>query len=610
MNIPPLTWFPKPFGAGDNAGGEADKPLGKPNLDPASIFVREMAQNSWDARLAGHVPEFEIHLRSLEGDPLEFLRRNLFEMTGPEELGLGKALDTARLTVVEVTDRGTKGLGGPTRNDRVVECGDPTDYKDFVLTLGAPPDQEGGGGTYGYGKTAAYAASACSTIVIWSRARRGDGHMDERFIASAMGPGFALGQDLYTGRQWWGRPPHDQELAPGFRVEPVEGWAARMLGEAIFARSFEADETGTSMLILQPKLDGAPVQEGTGEEELIGLWRDAMVRNLWPKLPPEAPADRRMELSLKWHGEEVPLRTDSGVATLAAAQRCLQAVRDQESQGLVTCIPVRRYSTVIGTVALTRFPSDERPGPVRANSIVFMRDSAELVVWEEPIEDPSGVAADWIGVFKPAAEYDPIFAGAEPPAHESWHYKSLEDRVHKSIVKMAVEGAIVETRKHLNPIQDGASVSNTASTGVLASSLAGLTGAVIGSAATGSPGGGKPVSGRSSGKTIGPRVEVQTIQLMPQSEHDLVAGRQTTRVKLTVSGTGQSVRIAPSRLSLAVDGGSLDSEGLVSVDSWLRDGEVADGESVSIEPGKEVFAEISYPMGLAIDFDFAVVSDD
>ena len=40
-----LDWWPKPLGPGDTIGDSARKILGKPDLDPVEVLVREAAQN-------------------------------------------------------------------------------------------------------------------------------------------------------------------------------------------------------------------------------------------------------------------------------------------------------------------------------------------------------------------------------------------------------------------------------------------------------------------------------------------------------------------------------------------------------------------------------------
>ena len=64
-----LAWYPKPFGPGDMDGSGEKKVLGRPEVDMVDLLVRETAQNSWDARLPGQVPRFELRHRRLDDGP-------------------------------------------------------------------------------------------------------------------------------------------------------------------------------------------------------------------------------------------------------------------------------------------------------------------------------------------------------------------------------------------------------------------------------------------------------------------------------------------------------------------------------------------------------------
>ena len=73
-----LQWFAKQFGPGDIDGLGAKRLLGTPNIEPAAVLVREMAQNSWDARGKTPFIEFTLNLRCLRGETLDRLRRDVF----------------------------------------------------------------------------------------------------------------------------------------------------------------------------------------------------------------------------------------------------------------------------------------------------------------------------------------------------------------------------------------------------------------------------------------------------------------------------------------------------------------------------------------------------
>ena len=130
-----LGWFPKQFGPGDIDGVGAKRLLGTPNIDPAWVLVRETAQNSWDARGASPSIDFILNLRLLEGPVVETLRRAYF--TGdPPKTGLAELLRHDEIWALEVSDRGTVGLGGPIRNDLAVDPGIDTTSSTWSSTSG------------------------------------------------------------------------------------------------------------------------------------------------------------------------------------------------------------------------------------------------------------------------------------------------------------------------------------------------------------------------------------------------------------------------------------------------------------------------------------------
>lgn len=604
IGLPDLQWFPKPFGAGDTDGEGSKKMLGQPEVNPASLLVREMAQNSWDARLDGVVPRFEMRFRSLDENVRDVLRWNVFGGRWSENLGLERAINSTDLCAVEVLDRGTKGLGGPTRNDIDPAAGEPADFADFVLTIGAPPEHGHGGGTYGFGKTAAYLASECSTIVIWSRFRHADGSFEERFIASAMGSRFVVDGQRYTGRQWWGFSADAPDTQAVFRVEPAVGDDARTLGQAVFERRFADDETGTSILILQPK----------GREdvdELVDNWTQAVTRNLWPKLDTDQPMDRRMDIGIARDGVDLPLPGLTGSAALEAAARCLTSLRQvgtgtSEAHPLVQVQEIwcHRPRQLLGHIALTKYLAGADDGDgYAADSLIFMRNRAELVVRDEMLGPTADGLTRWVGVFKPLKELDSVFAAAEPPAHDSWNPGGLEDPRHRTFVKLALERSRESANIFRGPAKSDVVAKEASSTGQLAVALAGLVGSSSGPIATNRP---KASGPRGKARSHQPRVEVLEILPIPQSSDDWRHDRQTTRVALEVTGSKSAVPVHAASLSLAVDGGVMASEGQVVLKQWTFEGGASvSADVIELPPGQKVFADISFPAGLAIDFKFA-----
>ena len=63
-----------------------------------------------------------------------------------------------------------------------------------------------------------------------------------------------MGGQRFTGRQWWGK------IVDG-EVEPLEGSQADKIAKAVFSHRFGNDETGTSLLILDPLLNATPTSQ-------------------------------------------------------------------------------------------------------------------------------------------------------------------------------------------------------------------------------------------------------------------------------------------------------------------------------------------------------------
>ena len=443
-----LGWFPKQFSPGDIDGAGAQRLLGTPHIDPAWVLVREMGQNSWDARGPSTSIDFIMNLRLLTGPVVEILRRRIF--TGdPPRTGLAELLRHDQIWALEVSDRRTVGLGGPIRNDLAVDFGTRTDFIDLVFNVGAPRDVHLGGGTYGFGKTISYVASSVGTILIWSRCEGSSG-LEHRLIGSAIGDGFDRRGLRFTGRHWWGNV-----IASEGRVEPAVGDLAKELGEATFASRFDGDDTGTSILILDPKLGG------DSSEKSVALLVEAIVQNLWPKLLADQSGRVRMNITVQLNGTPIALPSIEQHPTLSGHAQCLLAVRAAQAGSDPTALPLRypvgvqeiwlkRPLKLLGHLGLTRYPYPSRVG-FPSHSITLMRHQAELVVRRVERQELDVEGFQWAGVFKPVPDVDDSFALAEPPAHDDWVPQAVQDKGKRSEVKVALIRIRVAADTYLSP---------------------------------------------------------------------------------------------------------------------------------------------------------------
>lgn len=450
----PLVWHPKRFLEGDLDNSASDRLLGNPKLSKLETLIREMAQNSWDARTDDGQPAFRMLLRKGSEDLRSSLR--LLLRDDAADSPLATSLLDPNFHVLEILDRGTSGLDGPIDMSE----GDPSNFQDLILKVGVPRSGASkGGGTFGFGKTAAYAYSRIGTLVYWTRCKNQRGELEHRFIVSAFRDKFVLDGVQYTGRHWWGA------TSPDGGVAPIVGERAQRLGESLFARTFPGEETGTSILILDPPLretvetaqdmDAAALKDNN-QEQIVQQWtrqaRKAIRRHLWPKLVPHPATDQApMDICLEVHDEEISLVDEpAGAYThwatalngVRAAQECpepksrnrLLTLHEVTHQGSLEGI---RKSRTLGHLAILRryldledrIDGDDLDPAVggEVGRVMRMRNEPELVVNSRDYIDAQPMEGmDWLAVFKPTIELDDIYAKAEPPAHDDWVSEGLD----------------------------------------------------------------------------------------------------------------------------------------------------------------------------------------
>ena len=196
----PRWWSQRFAPEGSAAADGIKKQLGQPKLDPLTVLAREAAQNSWDAR-AGLEVRFSIDISRL-GDRAAVWQEN-FESNLPAASGLFQKTEwTPETLVMTVSDRGTVGLGGPARANARVEEDERPDFVQFLRNVGEPRNQSLGGGTYGFGKGIYYSVSRASAILVDTHAV--DRKAGRRVMGAAMTHKWMDGNEVYTGRHWWG----------------------------------------------------------------------------------------------------------------------------------------------------------------------------------------------------------------------------------------------------------------------------------------------------------------------------------------------------------------------------------------------------------------------
>ncbi len=596
-----LSWFPKKFSPGDLDGVGAKRLLGTPDMAPTSVLVRETAQNSWDARGSSRSMQFSLNLRELSPPTVEVLRQRVFTADAPKT-GLKELLQRDTVWALEVSDRGTVGLGGPLRNDLSVDAGEDTNFIDFVLNIGAPRDVHLGGGTYGFGKTIAYVVSGVGTILISSRCEGLHG-LEQRFIGSTIADGFDMNGFRYTGRHWWGNAIMTEN-----RVEPVTGALAEELTSMLFSTKFDANETGTSLLILDPRLQGE--SPSASVEALV----EAVVENLWPKLVVEDDSRSRMEISVELNGVPHPLPDIENHPIHSGNAECLRAIRAVQAGDSIESLNLRYPMTtreirwgsqkkLLGHIALTRYPvpnGTESP----SHSVTLMRSQAELVV-KKLMRQPLDVEGfQWAGVFKPITDVDDAFAAAEPPAHDDWVSTAVSDKTQRSYVNVALREIRSIADSFISPPDSSHKPDGQIqSAAVAGDALAGLLGGVMGSA----PGGNKP--SKTPGKpTARPKVSVLNVQTSGGSS----PGWARSSIEVQLTDTTAEALPVEAIVRVGVEGGvergSENDVDVIRVLGWaaLTDSEY-EQSPVPFEPNQSRSFVFEARSDLLLDIDVKVV---
>jgi hypothetical protein len=417
-------WFSQPYPPeGASAAEGIRNQLGRPELDLLTILVRESAQNSWDARLErSSVPvDYRIDMWTV-GPAHSSAWRELLLAGAPqsaEQFPLRDTLKRGPVRLLSVSDRGTRGLGGPTRADNAV--GPDRDFVSFVRNIGEPRDTALGGGTYGFGKGIFYLLSRPGTVVVYSRCRTAGGGHETRLIGCTLWKSYvhseSAGDRRYTGRHWWGD-------TSGEVVEPLVGEEADAVAQRLGLKSFGPEETGTTVVVVDPNLDDL---EPAKAAEYLG---DTIAWHLWPKMISTEGKPPAMRFSVVHDGVQHPVpdpRTMRPLNMFVAAYEAMVGPNGSDLE----CHKPKKHLGRLGLVKRI-MPSLE---PTHASRMLAIEDlihhvclmrPAELVVTYHPGPKPPSTNQGYAGVFRADETMDDVYAKAEPPTHDAWNPHSLD----------------------------------------------------------------------------------------------------------------------------------------------------------------------------------------
>ena len=270
------TELPKLGGASGGLAGKVFK--GIDTLTASDLLAREVIQNSWDAsRKLNHgksradkAPfKMEFQFLELSGkSKLEFLKVSGLAEIRKESLSMKKAdADLAKesfdqiyseepLNLLICSDFGAHGLYGS------IDLGSDSILFRAIYMFGdtGKGEEEGMGGSYGFGKSAFIRGSGIATVFAYtSFAPFGDDKVSRRLVGSSYWNSHrnAGGKDL-EGRALYGNPGAGE---PGIPFEDLE---ADALAEKLSFKKRTSENPsafGTSLLLVHPQVDPDDLKE-------------------------------------------------------------------------------------------------------------------------------------------------------------------------------------------------------------------------------------------------------------------------------------------------------------------------------------------------------------
>lgn len=491
--------------------------LGRPDIEPLEVLVREAVQNCWDARREQlSAITVEIGRAALDEQTVQVISESVLT-DPPPGLPLADEL-RAGCRLLYFADFGTTGLGGPTRADRHVE-GEQRDFVDFVLNIGQPPDRDLGGGSFGYGKAAFYIASRARTVVVDTLCEGASG-LERRLIAIGLGANYTEDGIAHTGRHWWGVVSDDA-------VGPVTGTTAAEVAAILGLPSRDGREgLGTTVAVIAPGI--APDGE---ETRVVAFIVDALLWNFWPKMVATVGgAQRTINFRLKDDGQEVEIPNPRHHAQLRDFVEAFDRLRSDPDPEDETAIdrrlecrnPIQDLGRLViqkGPVAavvadeVSAMPRGMRETLHGVHHVALMRSPELVVTYRRGPASATG-RYGYAGVFKCSVLTDGAFRDSEPPTHDAWVVTNMKRGQRKTFVNVALQRIDAVCREAAG-LSGGASVDGSSADiplGEFADQMARLMPGFEGSgarAAPRNPGSRKGRSTKSRAQVVpGPQVDV------------------------------------------------------------------------------------------------------
>lgn len=579
--------------SGNMAADGFKKLLGAPSMDLLHTMIREAIQNSCDAAKTAP-PTIWFRLRELTAAQIDVVDTAVLA-----ELPIGnrsregfEAFRTReKRWVLEICDFGTSGLTGPVRADRIPENCEDTDFVDFTRNIGSRRDTHEGGGTYGYGKSSLYLASACSTILVDSCSTF-MGQTVRRFIGCHLGEAFQHPDgngyvSRYTGRHWWGNVADDGV------ADPVDGDAAVALAARLGMPERNEDKKGTTIAIVDPVfLQG---EEPETAENIIRMILETVLWYFWPRMMRTTPASRKLTVRLQLNDKTFSTIEPEEFPPLDLYCEAMDKIRKNTDVEPIRAQKPQRFlgnfAVSAGMKAMRKrlVKSDLSVIPVNSHHIALMRP-VELVVKYLQGEAIPSDTAEWAGVFVCDHGVEAAFAASEPPAHDDWMPQILPKGHDKTFVKVALR----ELSKRANAGGKKSSLASGAAKGPSVAKVASALGQFLADVADDSP------ITRKGGSKGAARIKNQFTQ--PEFKRlEMVGGRKAAVFEVAINAGREPFRLELLP-AIIMDGGVKVAEvdGLVAPEiiDWKL-GDIVSGVQTSVKIPEESSAVLTVRVAMA-----------
>ena len=477
-------------------------------LDDVSVFVRETAQNSWDARdkstaSLGKGIDLDYKVRSITSE-LQSSFDNVFfkDATGEIKKKLHRHTRDGQ-TYLIIQDKGTIGLAGPTL---ATETGIKNNYVAFLLNIGQEHNDATTGGSFGFGKTVFFKASAPQTILIYTRTKNAQDVLESRFIGVTLNK--TPGDKEYTGRHWWCEP--GKSLGVDI-PRPIIGNEADKLAEILGIKPYDKAETGTAITVIGPEFVNLK-RDGTHNPDpqvLADCLAEAANFWYWPRMEGGGASDGKLRCKV-WNNE-IPVTPFAyqQTAPFNNFKSCMEAIQravsSQGSSGITNSQfqqfhEIKYFHNRVGYLCLSKFPkadrdlfksrlmSQETGQPIRhplssmlwksgpeepcSRHVALIRAPGQVIQYLR-LSECSDNMLEYSGVFflypegSNGGAFDKEFTKAEPAAHDKWEFNT------SGVVAKTVDKIKELVREFARPEAIGAT-SSASGMGSISTNLASL----------------------------------------------------------------------------------------------------------------------------------------